>query len=276
VDVVFAHLGSRRRTIVYAARQMRHSHCALVCLSLLLAGCYTTTWHVTPWFRVKTHHPPPQVLAESGSPRATLESQQLLRGHWITRSDVGEAMVLAGGSRILFVNADRTFHWVDRDGHEGLFACDGDVFAHDRGRTIVCVNLQAAESGAKGKPIVGSLQWVDESGKPLHDRQELVLPANPSSSWSERRLIGFVNGEPLFMHETSRSDPYDTFPGKDCTYFVLGAEGLRPLGRPFLVDKHRPYEAAEYQYCDDRRVLDQVGIKLVPAEMLSSTGKTKP
>ncbi len=261
---------------------MRPLSFLVVASAAWLAGCaHTSTEQITPWFRVSAHHPASTIVAESGGPHTTYEADFRRDGEWAVVSDNADAMSIARGERVLFMSAAAQgppeIRWIDRGGASGRFSCQGDIHARKKGADeLLCLDFTGVESsfGEPRREVPVSLRWVDANGALLARRkpQELVLPANPYRSWSERHFLGFVDGEPAVVVENGRTtSDADSFPGKECSYFVLGAGGVRRIGSPVVVDKHPPYVAAAHTSCTEAAVLELAlpGITLERGESLA-------
>lgn len=185
-------------------------------------------------------------------------------GRWIPVSSSAGGIAVGNGERILYTEeSSSAIAWMDREGKRGVFPCEGRVFVPRAGKRrgdVLCVKVQWVNSsyGREGAPapVPLSMRWMNAEGSPLGPWRNLDLAANPYRSSSERKLIGLLDEEPVIVIENLReTSDADSFPGKECTYFVLDDASPRSIGKSVLVDKHPPYTRAEHVHCDEPEVI---------------------
>jgi hypothetical protein len=223
--------------------------------ALVFSSCVHTTY-LTDWFRVSKKDAEWTIIAESGGPKPTYKSERLLNGKWVQVSEYAEARAIDGGKRVVyFGNSDtqNRLMALSKDGEPTLFACDGQLFAKRDGQ-LICVELRPAESGISSSiPI--EVTRLTAAGEPMGAAEHFELPGNSNKSWSERHMVGLLNGHPVIVVETDRTSSTETFPGDDCVLYVL-KQPAQIVGKPMLVGKHPPYQSARFDHCNESDVID--------------------
>ncbi len=219
--------------------------------TLLFSGCVHTTY-VTDWFRVSKKDAEWTIIAESGGPKPSYQSERLLNGHWVKVSDDAEARAIDGGKRVVYFGNARLME-LRKDSEPTPFACNGQLFAKHDGQ-LLCVELRPAESGVSSS-IPVEVTRLTAAGESTGDAERFELPGNPNKTWSERHVIGLLHEHPVIVVETGRTSATETFPGNDCALYTL-EQPPRTVGKPMLVGRHAPYQAARFEHCDERDVID--------------------